>query len=298
MDTTPTPSRSSRRGAADMLKQLPALHTGLSITINTREAALFWENQHVRWRLTALSRVWQAQKNDNPWADARLWELDQVMTTTHDTLLALRQAMDATLAELPPGISVSTPDFSQGVSLGQQSASPPVGMFITLFALFNQALLTLLQVRMTGLSPLSVTENWRRQLLQTMQAPLRTLLPGPVLSAAHSTVSRADLLQSTPLGRHWQAAAGLPDRLVLAGRRRSRWQSPLSLPTAAVTAIMNPKTTEQENSAPVNRATTHEVQERHEASEPPEADGLPETPDSDIPLSPLPGSAEVEAEDE
>ena len=61
---------------------------------------------------------------------------------------------------------------------------------------------------------------------------------------------------------------------------------------------MNPKTTEQENSAPVNRATTHEVQERHEASEPPEADGLPETPDSDIPLSPLPGSAEVEAEDE
>ncbi|HCQ8422374.1 TPA: DUF1845 family protein [Klebsiella oxytoca] len=236
-DNTRASSAASRRTAPHLLSQLPTVQTGPGITITSRDALLFWENHRLRWRLAALSRLWQAQKNDNPWADDLLWQLDQVMSASRSTLVALQTRLDTELAGLPPGVVLTAQDFSQGVSPGNIASCPPVGFFVMLFGLFDRALLTLLQVRMTGLHDLRTTEAWRTELNQCLLLPLSLLQPGPGLSAAHSTVRRADLLQLTPLARQWLSRTAMPPADVLAGTARSRWQSPLHLPSQVISAI-------------------------------------------------------------
>lgn len=236
-DNTRASSAASRRNAPHLLSQLPAVQTGPGITITSRDALLFWENHRLRWRLAALSRLWQAQKNDNPWADGLLWKLDQLMSASRSTLVALQARFDTELAALPPGVVLTAPDFSLGVSPGNIASCPPVGFFVMLFGLFDRALLTLLQVRMTGLHDLRTTEAWRDELNQCLLLPLQFLQPGPGLSVAHSTVRRADLLQLTPLARQWLSRTGMPSADVLTGTSRSRWQSPLHLPAQVISAI-------------------------------------------------------------
>ncbi|MBZ9582936.1 AcaB family transcriptional regulator [Klebsiella quasivariicola] len=147
-DNTPSSPAPSRRNSPRLLSQLPAVQTGPGITITSRDALLFWENHRLRWRLTALSRLWQTQKNDNPWADQLLWQLDSLMSASRTTLVALQTRLDTELAGLPPGVVLTTQDFSQGVSPGNIASCPPVGFFVMLLGLFDRALLTLLQVRM------------------------------------------------------------------------------------------------------------------------------------------------------
>ncbi|EKN3347127.1 TIGR03761 family integrating conjugative element protein [Yersinia ruckeri] len=214
-------------------KKVGALHSELRIDLHTYYAISTWEGRERGARKDTIigmprffrlvSSISRDSLADNPYADAVMYQLEELIDEAHKNIQHLLNEANSLIADLPSGISLSSVVSSSPLNIGVHSHTPLGYRCVYLLVGFDQLALKLFQAHHYGF----ISRQHRDDQLHQGGYQIRK-----IFSAAQHyrsfPVNRTDIVMETDTIYPAQQYFGDLDREVLLGKKRSRFSPPVN----------------------------------------------------------------------
>ncbi|ECA1950128.1 TIGR03761 family integrating conjugative element protein [Salmonella enterica subsp. enterica serovar Virchow] len=224
-----------------------ALRSSLKVELHTRYAILLWEGQYAEktekdgrkvshrrimgmpYFLHIVNRINEDSLRDDPFADQKMYLLEQEFNHGTGTLDKLMSELDSVLKNVPSRVSLSEALSIAPVNISVFSRTPVGYRCVWLLVGFDQLALKAFQASHYGLISRSQQDDYLRRGAQSIRRAY-----GMALGYRSSGVTRRDILEnkSDPA-----TTAGL-DEDILLGKKRSSFSPPVNVSSVrALTAL-------------------------------------------------------------
>ncbi|VXD06555.1 Integrating conjugative element protein, PFL_4669 family [Enterobacterales bacterium 8AC] len=214
-------------------KRAGALHSELRIDLHTFYAISTWEGRNEGQRkpliigmpsfFRLVSRINRDSLADNPYADAVMYQIEQLIDEARQEILHLLSEVDSILTELPNGVTLSSVVSSEPLNIAVHSHTPLGYRCVYLLVGFDQLALKLFQAHHYGL----ISRRHRDHQLQQGGYQIRR-----VFTVAQNyrsfPVSRKELSVDNIEMQNAQKHFGELDEEILFGKVRSRFSPPVN----------------------------------------------------------------------
>lgn len=218
-------------------EQAGALQSALSVELHTHYAVRLWEgrkgtlNQQGKKRPEIMSMPQAIQRagaasgdsaSDNPWADMVLVKLEAAINAASARISEQVNALDAILANVPKGITLSEVSSAQPLNISVYSRSPLGYRCVWLLVGYDQLAMKAFQAQHYGL----ITRAQRDQYLSGGGHVIRQVY-GVIQPYRTVTVNRDDIVNLTARGKEALERLGELDPDIFSGKKRSSFSPPL-----------------------------------------------------------------------
>lgn len=215
-----------------------ALRLSLAVELHTRYAILLWEGQHTQKKekdgrkvshrrimgmpyfLHLVNRVNEDSLRDDPFADEKMYVLEQEFNRGSETLEKLVTELDRILNNVPARISLSEALSVSPVNISVFSRTPVGYRCVWLLVGFDQLALKAFQASHYGLISHAQRDDYLRRGAQSIHRSY-----GLVLGYRSSGITRRDILQNSSVLTKQMTAL---DDDILLGKKRSSFSPPVS----------------------------------------------------------------------
>ncbi|EDS4034152.1 TIGR03761 family integrating conjugative element protein, partial [Salmonella enterica] len=221
-----------------------ALRSSLAVELHTRYAILLWEGQYTKTRekdgrkvshrrimgmpyfLRLVNRINEDSLKDDPFADEKMYLLEQEFNRGTGRLEKLVTELDNILKNVPARISLSEALSVSPVNISVFSRTPVGYRCVWLLVGFDQLALKAFQASHYGLISHARRDEYLRMGAQSIHRAY-----GLVLGYRSSGISRRDILQNrSALTEHMASL----DEDILLGKKRSSFSPPVSKESIAL----------------------------------------------------------------
>ncbi|ENN3466284.1 TIGR03761 family integrating conjugative element protein [Salmonella enterica] len=221
-----------------------ALRSSLAVELHTRYAILLWEGQYTKTRekdgrkvfhrrimgmpyfLRLVNRINEDSLKDDPFADEKMYLLEQEFNQGTGRLEKLVTELDNILKNVPARISLSEALSVSPVNISVFSRTPVGYRCVWLLVGFDQLALKAFQASHYGLISHARRDEYLRMGAQSIHRAY-----GLVLGYRSSGISRRDILQNrSALTEHMASL----DEDILLGKKRSSFSPPVSKESIAL----------------------------------------------------------------
>ncbi|EBU5362683.1 TIGR03761 family integrating conjugative element protein [Salmonella enterica] len=221
-----------------------ALRSSLAVELHTRYAILLWEGQYTKTRekdgrkvfhrrimgmpyfLRLVNRINEDSLKDDPFADEKMYLLEQEFNQGTGRLEKLVTELDNILKNVPARISLSEVLSVSPVNISVFSRTPVGYRCVWLLVGFDQLALKAFQASHYGLISHARRDEYLRMGAQSIHRAY-----GLVLGYRSSGISRRDILQNrSALTEHMASL----DEDILLGKKRSSFSPPVSKESIAL----------------------------------------------------------------
>ncbi|EJN5974424.1 TIGR03761 family integrating conjugative element protein [Salmonella enterica] len=215
-----------------------ALRSSLEVELHTRYAILLWEGQHTEKKekdgrkvshrrimgmpyfLHLVNRINEDSLKDDPFADEKMYLLEQEFNRGSGTLEKLVTELDRILNNVPARISLSEALSVSPVNISVFSRTPVGYRCVWLLVGFDQLALKAFQASHYGLISHAQRDDYLRRGAQSIHRSY-----GLVLGYRSSGITRRDILQNSSVLTKQMTAL---DEDILLGKKRSSFSPPVS----------------------------------------------------------------------
>ncbi|EEC1168219.1 TIGR03761 family integrating conjugative element protein [Salmonella enterica] len=221
-----------------------ALRSSLAVELHTRYAILLWEGQYTKTRekdgrkvfhrrimgmpyfLRLVNRINEDSLKDDPFADEKMYLLEQEFNRGTGRLEKLVTELDNILKNVPARISLSEALSVSPVNISVFSRTPVGYRCVWLLVGFDQLALKAFQASHYGLISHARRDEYLRMGAQSIHRAY-----GLVLGYRSSGITRRDILQNrSALTEHMASL----DEDILLGKKRSSFSPPVSKESIAL----------------------------------------------------------------
>ncbi|EDZ5931812.1 TIGR03761 family integrating conjugative element protein [Salmonella enterica subsp. enterica] len=221
-----------------------ALRSSLAVELHTRYAILLWEGQYTKTRekdgrkvfhrrimgmpyfLRLVNRINEDSLKDDPFADEKMYLLEQEFNQGTGRLEKLVTELDNILKNVPARISLSEALSVSPVNISVFSRTPVGYRCVWLLVGFDQLALKAFQASHYGLISHARRDEYLRMGAQSIHRAY-----GLVLGYRSSGITRRDILQNrSALTEHMASL----DEDILLGKKRSSFSPPVSKESIAL----------------------------------------------------------------
>ncbi|HGP2813867.1 TPA: PFL_4669 family integrating conjugative element protein [Salmonella enterica] len=231
-----------------------ALRSSLKVELHTRYAILLWEGQftekteksgrkvsHRRimgmpYFLHLVSRINDDSLKDDPFADKKMFLLEEEFNRGTEVLETLCQKLDLVLKDIPPRVSLSEALSVSPVNISVFSRTPVGYRGVWLLVGFDQLALKAFQASHYGLISHAERDDYLRRGAQSIHR-----LYGLVLGYRSSGVTRRDFALENSQYHEAIKHAGEIEDAILLGKKRSSFSPPVSLESIELLLAANEK---------------------------------------------------------
>ncbi|EDA0235327.1 TIGR03761 family integrating conjugative element protein [Salmonella enterica] len=221
-----------------------ALRSSLAVELHTRYAILLWEGQYTKTRekdgrkvshrrimgmpyfLSLVNRINEDSLKDDPFADEKMYLLEQEFNRGTGRLEKLVTELDNILKNVPARISLSEALSVSPVNISVFSRTPVGYRCVWLLVGFDQLALKAFQASHYGLISHARRDEYLRMGAQSIHRAY-----GLVLGYRSSGITRRDILQNRSALTEQMASL---DEDILLGKKRSSFSPPVSKESIAL----------------------------------------------------------------
>ncbi|EBR0436286.1 TIGR03761 family integrating conjugative element protein [Salmonella enterica subsp. enterica serovar Thompson] len=245
-----------------------ALRSSLAVELHTRYAILLWEGQHTEKKekdgrkvshrrimgmpyfLHLVNRINEDSLKDDPFADEKMYLLEQEFNRGSRTLEKLVPELDRVLKNVPARISLTEALSVSPVNISVFSRTPVGYRCVWLLVGFDQLALKAFQASHYGLISHAQRDDYLRRGAQSIHRSY-----GLVLGYRSSGITRRDILQnSSALAEKLTAL----DEDILLGKKRSSFSPPVS--KESVELLLSAKNTPPESTPLLEESAEEPIQ--------------------------------------
>jgi integrating conjugative element protein (TIGR03761 family) len=218
--------------ATELQLNLGALRSAMALTLHTHHASRIWHGRAasegrpgiigLNGFVSLMNKMKRGTEQDDPYSDWWMLRIEEKLTTTREQLQALREQVDAALANVPPALSLGENMNMQPVKLPLFVNAQLGFMAVYLLADYDDLARRLILAHHTALIDRSTLERW----LNDGAHALRSLF-ALAQQYRYSGTQRDDFAANNAVARAALAKFGPLPQDVLEGTRRSRFAPPI-----------------------------------------------------------------------
>ncbi|GLK91166.1 integrating conjugative element protein [Pseudomonas turukhanskensis] len=220
---------------------LGSLRSAMSLTLHTHHASRIWHGRAagdgkpgivgLNGFIAIANKIKRGAEQDDPYSDWWMLRIEEKLTQTKDTLLALREQVDQALADVPPALSLGENMNVQPVKLPLFVNAQLGFLAVYLLADYDDLARKLILAHHTALIDRSTLERW----LNEGAHALRSLF-SLVQQYRFSGCTRDDFAARNAAARAAIEKLGELPQDVLEGTLRSRYAPPIIRRSALASA--------------------------------------------------------------
>ena len=220
---------------------LGSLRSAMSLTLHTHHASRIWHGRAagdgkpgivgLNGFIAIANKIKHGAEQDDPYSDWWMLRIEEKLTQTKDTLLALREQVDQALADVPPALSLGENMNVQPVKLPLFVNAQLGFLAVYLLADYDDLARKLILAHHTALIDRSTLERW----LNEGAHALRSLF-SLVQQYRFSGCTRDDFAARNAAARAAIEKLGELPQDVLEGTLRSRYAPPIIRRSALASA--------------------------------------------------------------
>jgi integrating conjugative element protein (TIGR03761 family) len=220
---------------------LGSLRSAMSLTLHTHHASRIWHGRAasdgkpgivgLNGFIAIANKIKRGAEQDDPYSDWWMLRVEEKLTQTKDTLLALREQVDQALADVPPALSLGENMNVQPVKLPLFVNAQLGFLAVYLLADYDDLARKLILAHHTALIDRSTLERW----LNEGAHALRSLF-SLAQQYRYSGCTRDDFAAKNAAARAAIEKLGELPQDVLEGTRRSRYAPPIIRRSALATS--------------------------------------------------------------